>query len=98
MDRRRLSPIPLRDGRSVDTGINLGLRRGGFRPGRQGIQSRRRIDGAAGQCHWRAFHVHGAIAYVHEKAYLSQPNFQRYLAKRREILEKKEKRTIRLME
>lgn len=28
---------------------------------------------------FKSFHIQGAMAYVHEEAYVSQPNFQRYL-------------------
>ncbi len=35
----------------------------------------------------RAFHIHGALDYVATRAYLRQPNFQRYLQERRTALE-----------
>ncbi len=41
------------------------------------------------EAYLKAFHVHGTMAYVHEKAYLKQPEFQRYLQQRRKKLEKK---------
>ena len=35
----------------------------------------------------KSFHIHGALDYVSTGAYLRQPNFQRYLQKRRAAVE-----------
>ncbi len=50
------------------------------------------------EAYLKAFHIQGAMAYVHQKAYLKEPNFQRYLAARREILEKEQNIKINLMD
>ena len=30
--------------------------------------------------YWKPFHFHHTFQYVHEKGYVSQPNFQRWLS------------------
>lgn len=48
------------------------------------------------EAYLKAFHIQGAMAYVNEKAYIKQPNFQRYLSARREEFEKKTGKKVEL--
>jgi thioredoxin-related protein len=41
------------------------------------------------EAYLKSFHIHGAMAYVHEKAYNKYKNFQRFLQARREMMIKK---------
>lgn len=49
------------------------------------------------EAYLRAFHIQGAMAYVHSGAYQEQPNFQRYLQTRRTEIEQ-EGETVDLMQ
>lgn len=48
------------------------------------------------EAYLKAFHIQGAMHYVHSGAYQEQPNFQRFLQARREEIEKEEGKKVDL--
>lgn len=48
------------------------------------------------EAYLKAFHIQGAMHYVHSGAYQEQPNFQRFLQTRREEIEKEEGKKVDL--